>query len=156
MPNSPLLWFTGYQDDPQKSAERFSEDGKWYLTADAGYKDEDGSFFFEGRDDDVILMAGYRIGPFDVESVLITHPDVVDVGVVGKPDRNGVRGELAEAYVVLREGVEATPELAEELKLLVKEGYSAHAYPRKVHFVDALPKTPSGKLRRGELRKRED
>ncbi|MDK7750846.1 AMP-binding protein [Brevibacterium sp. UMB10442] len=156
VPNSPLLWFTGYQDDPQKSAERFSEDGKWYLTADAGYKDEDGSFFFEGRDDDVILMAGYRIGPFDVESVLITHPDVVDVGVVGKPDRDGVRGELAEAYVVLREGVEATPELAEELKLLVKEGYSAHAYPRKVHFVDALPKTPSGKLRRGELRKRED
>lgn len=154
--NSPLFWFSGYVDAPSKTAERFSEDHRWYYTGDTGTRDDDGNFFFVGRNDDIILMAGYRIGPFDVESCLITHPDVVDVGVVGKPDRDGVRGELAEAYVVLRKGVEPSDALAEDLKRLVKDNYSAHAYPRRVHFVDALPKTPSGKLRRNVLRTLED
>ncbi len=151
---SPLLWFTGYLGAPEKSAERFSEDGRWYLTADTGRIDEDGFLYFTARDDDVILAAGYRIGPFDVESALIKHPAVVDVAVVGRPDPEGVRGEQVEAFVVLAEGVEPTDELGEELKVLVREDYSKHAYPRLVHFVDALPKTPSGKVQRYLLREK--
>ncbi len=150
--SSPLMWFTGYYGLPEKSAERFTDDGKWYLTADTGYVDEDGYFFFTARDDDVILAAGYRIGPFDVESVLITHPDVADVAVVGRPDPEGIRGEVVEAFVVLTDGVEGTAELADALAQLVRTTYSKHAYPREVHFVDALPKTPSGKIQRFRLR----
>ena len=152
--NSPLLWFTGYAGDPAKSAERFTPDGRWYLTADTGSVDEDGYYFFTARDDDVILAAGYRIGPFDVESVLITHPDVVDVAVVGRPDPEGVRGEVVEAFVVLADGVTGDERLVTDLQTLVRDGYSKHAYPRAVHFVDALPKTPSGKVQRFLLRRR--
>ncbi|GAA2095907.1 AMP-binding protein [Brevibacterium salitolerans] len=150
--DSPLLWFAGYRDAPEKTAERYSEDGEWYLTGDLGSVDEDGYFRFTSRDDDIILMAGYRIGPFDVESVLITHPAVVDVAVVGRPDPEGIRGEIAEAFVVLAPGVSGTAELGDELARLVKEQYSAHARPRRVHFVEALPKTASGKIQRYLLR----
>ncbi len=149
---SPLLWFTGYLDAPEKTAERFTADGAWYLTADTGRVDVDGDLFFTARDDDVILAAGYRIGPFDVESVLVTHPAVVDVAVVGRPDPEGVRGEQVEAFVVLAEGTAPDDALAAELKTLVREEYSLHAYPRVVHFVESLPKTPSGKVQRYLLR----
>lgn len=151
---SPALWFTGYVDEPEKSAERFTPDGAWYLTADTGRVDEDGYFFFNARDDDVILAAGYRIGPFDVESVIVTHPAVAEVAVVGTPDPDGVRGEMVEAFVVLMPDAEPGPALAEELQRLVREQYSKHAYPRKVNFVDELPKTPSGKVQRFLLRNR--
>ncbi|MFW6773005.1 AMP-binding protein [Nocardioides sp. CPCC 205120] len=151
---SPLMFFRGYHDAPEKSAERFTRDGRWYLTGDTGRVDEDGHFYFSARDDDVILAAGYRIGPFDVESVLVTHPAVVDVAVVGKPDE--VRGEVVAAYVVLAPGTEPTDELAHDLQQLVRNEYSAHAYPRVVHFVEELPKTPSGKVQRYLLRRRED
>jgi acetyl-CoA synthetase len=151
VPNSPLMWFTGYVEDAERTAERFTPDGRWYLTGDTGRVDEDGDFFFTARDDDVIIMAGYRIGPFDVESVLINHPDVVDVAVVGRPDE--IRGEVVEAFVVLREGVIGSDELAADLQQLVRDGYSAHAYPRQVHFVQELPKTPSGKIQRYILRR---
>lgn len=154
VPASPAMFFTGYVDAPAKTAERFSPDGRWYLTGDTGRVDDDGHFFFSARDDDVILAAGYRIGPFDVESVLITHPAVVDVAVVGKPDE--IRGEAVTAYVVLADGVAGDDALGVELQQLVRNQYSAHAYPRAVHFVDALPKTPSGKVQRFLLRKRED
>ncbi|MDV6263983.1 AMP-binding protein [Rhodococcoides yunnanense] len=150
--NSPLMWFIGYHDDPSKSAERFNNDAHWYLTGDTGHVDTDGYFFFSARDDDVILAAGYRIGPFDVESVLITHRSVVDVAVVGRPDPEGIRGEVIEAFVVLATGEEPSTDLAEELKQLVRQEYSKHAYPRSVHFVETLPKTPSGKLQRYLLR----
>lgn len=150
--SSPLMWFTGYQDEPEKTAERFTEDGQWYLTADTGRLDENGYFFFTARDDDVILAAGYRIGPFDVESVLITHPSVVDVAVVGRRDPEGVRGEVVEAFVVLSDEASPSDELAIELQRKVRDEYSKHAYPRRVHFVDALPKTPSGKIQRFMLR----
>lgn len=150
---SPALWFTGYVDDPEKSDERFTADRAWYLTADTGRMDEDGYFFFNARDDDVILAAGYRIGPFDVESVLVTHPAVSEVAVVGRPDPDGVRGEMVEAFVVLMPGAEPGPALAEELQKLVRDQYSKHAYPRKVNFVDELPKTPSGKVQRFLLRR---
>jgi acetyl-CoA synthetase len=150
--NSPLLWFTGYHEAPEKTAERFTTDGRWYLTADTGRVDDDGYFFFIARNDDVILAAGYRIGPFDVESVLITHPAVADVAVVGRPDPEGIRGEVVEAFVVLADGIQASDDLAAELKRLVRDTYSKHAYPRTVHFIDALPKTPSGKVQRYLLR----
>jgi len=147
---SPLMWFTGYSDAPEKTAARFTPDGRWYITGDAGQTDEDGRFFFSSRDDDVIIMAGYRIGPFDVESVLVMHDDVVEAAVVGMPDE--LRGEVLEAFVVLRSGVEGTDELEKELQQLVKKKFAAHAYPRSVHFVPHLPKTPSGKVQRYILR----
>jgi acetyl-CoA synthetase len=149
---SPLAWFTGYLDEPTKSAERFSADGRWYLTGDTGRVDEDGYFYFASRDDDVIIMAGYRIGPFDVESALLTHPAVAEAAVIAVPDE--IRGEVLEAYVVLCDGRGGSPELVEELQKLVKTGFAAHAYPRAVHFVSELPKTPSGKLQRFVLRER--
>lgn len=152
VPASPLMWFTGYQDEPARTRERFTPDGQWYLTGDTGRVDADGYYFFTARDDDVILAAGYRIGPFDVESVLVTHESVADVAVVGRPDPEGIRGEVVEAFVVLAAGIEPTPELADELKRLVRDEYSKHAYPRTVHFVEALPKTPSGKVQRYLLR----
>ncbi|NLU73999.1 AMP-binding protein [Streptomyces sp. HNM0575] len=149
---SPLAWFGGYEDDPGRTAEKFAGNGRWYLTGDVGSVDEDGYFRFQARDDDVIIMAGYRIGPFDVESVLVTHPAVAEAGVIAAPD--AVRGEVLEAYVVLRDPAAASPALAEELRQQVKSGYAAHAYPRTVHFVQSLPKTPSGKIQRYALRER--
>ncbi|ADP82077.1 AMP-binding protein [Pseudofrankia inefficax] len=151
---SSLFWFAGYHEDAGRTAERFTADKRWYLTADTGRVDEDGYFFFTARDDDVILAAGYRIGPFDVESVLITHPAVLDVAVVGRPDPAGVRGEQVEAFVVLAPEIPPSDALAAELTALVRDQYSRHAYPRAVHFIDALPKTPSGKVQRYLLRQR--
>ncbi|GED99982.1 AMP-dependent synthetase [Gordonia spumicola] len=151
--NSPLLWFTGYDAAPEKTAERFTKDGAWYLTADTGKVDDDGYFSFTARDDDVILAAGYRIGPFDVESVMVKHPSIIEVAVVGRPDPEGIRGEVVEAFVVLREGFTGSDELEAELQALVRDGYSKHAYPRRVHFVESLPKTPSGKVQRFILRR---
>ncbi|MEV0397915.1 AMP-binding protein [Polymorphospora rubra] len=163
---SPLAWFTGYGvpadgaggtagTDPRFAAatgEKFTADGRWYLTGDTGTVDDDGYFHFSARDDDVIIMAGYRIGPFDVESVLCTHPAVVECAVVAVPDQ--VRGEVLESYVVLRDPARASADLAGELQRWVKTRFAAHAYPRTVHFVDALPKTPSGKIQRFVLRAR--
>ncbi|MBT2271631.1 AMP-binding protein, partial [Rhodococcus qingshengii] len=149
---SPLLWFTGYLDSPEKTAERFTADGDWYLTADTGRIDDEGYLFFSARDDDVILAAGYRIGPFEVESVLSTHPNVADVAVVGRPDPDGIRGEIVEAFVVLTPGAQASDALATELRELVRNDYSKHAAPRRIHFRADLPKTPSGKIQRYLLR----
>jgi acetyl-CoA synthetase len=148
---SPLMTFRGYQL-PGQSDTKFTPDGRWYLTGDAGRVDADGDFFFSSRDDDVIIMAGYRIGPFEIESVLVQHPAVAECVVIGAPD--DVRGEVIEAYVVLRDGAGGSPELATELQQLVKTRYAAHAYPRTIHFIDALPKTPSGKTQRYLLRNR--
>jgi acetyl-CoA synthetase len=149
---SPLAWFTGYDGDPQRTGEKISQDGRWYLTGDTAAKDEDGYVYFSARDDDLIIMAGYRIGPFELESVLAAHPAVAECAVVAVPDE--VRGEVIEAFVRLRAGEEASESLAQTLKQLVRENYAAHAYPRRVHFVDELPKTPSGKIQRFVLRER--
>lgn len=150
---SPLLWFLCYLDAPERTAQRYTPDGRWYLTGDAGSQDADGFFHFSARDDDVIIMAGYRIGPFEVESVLVMHEDVAEAAVVGLPDE--LRGEVLEAFVVLREGVTGSAELEAELQTLVKKKFAAHAYPRRVHFVPSLPKTPSGKVQRFLLRQQE-
>ncbi|MBD2892578.1 Acetyl-coenzyme A synthetase [Actinomadura sp. RB99] len=147
---SPLMWFTGYRDAPGRTAERFTADRRWYLTGDTAAEDADGYFHFAARDDDVILMAGYRIGPFEVESVLLQHDDVAEAAVVGVPD--DLRGEILVANIVLRPGTPPSDALAAELQTLVKTRFAAHAYPREVHFVDGLPKTPSGKLQRFLLR----
>src|SRR5262245_2113977 len=150
MTASPLAHFTGYHGDTGTTG-RFTPGGRWYLTGDAGYADADGHYFFSARDDDVIIMAGYRIGPFDVESVLVTHDQVIEAAVIGVPDQ--LRGEVIEAFVVLRDPSEGTEELAGELQQLVKDKFATHAYPRRVHFVEALPKTPSGKVQRYLLRR---
>lgn len=152
---SPMMWFKGYLDAPDKTAERFSPDKRWYYTGDAGKRDQDGMFYFASRDDDVVIMAGYRIGPFDVESVLAQDPDVVESAVIGVPD--ALRGEVLEAFVVLRGGIPADDATADakekQLQQLVKTEFAAHAYPRAIHFVRMLPKTPSGKIQRFVLRK---
>ena len=150
--DSPLMWFTGYADSPEKTAERYTDDRAWYLTGDAGSTDADGYFYFSARDDDVIIMAGYRIGPFEVESVLVTHPRVMETAVIGVPD--ALRGEVLEAFVVLRAGDVGDEQLIAELQQTVKTGFAAHAYPRTVHFVEELPKTSSGKVQRFVLRER--
>jgi acetyl-CoA synthetase len=142
MTTSPLAHFTGYHGDADTTG-RFSPGGRWWLTGDAGYADADGDYFFSARDDDVIIMAGYRIGPFDVESVLVTHYQVIEAAVIGVPDE--LRGEVIEAFVVLRDPSQGTGELAGELQQLVKDKFAAHAYPRRVHFVDALPKPPAAR-----------
>ncbi len=141
---SPLYWFLGYEgkDSPLE--------GPYYITGDLAEVDEDGCITFMGRDDDIILSAGYRIGPFDVESCLIEHPAVAESGVVGKADAE--RGEIVVAFVVLHPDHKASPDLARELQGHTRARLSAHAYPREVVFVDQLPKTPSGKIRRYVLR----
>ena len=152
IPKCAAMPFMGYHNAPETTAARLTADGRWYLTGDTASRDEDGYFWFLSRDDDVIIMAGYRIGPFEVESVLIEHSAVAEAAVVGVPDE--LRGEVVEAFVALRPGIQASDELADELKEHVKTGFAAHAYPRAVHFVDALPRTPSGKVQRFVLRNR--
>ena len=148
--DSPLAWFPGYHGDAAKSAEKFTEDGNYYLTGDTAKVDGDGHFTFSARDDDVIIMAGYRIGPFEVESTLATHPAVTESAVIAVPDE--VRGEVIEAYVVLDDSHAPSEELAADLQQWVKQRFAAHAYPRAIHFVDAMPKTPSGKIQRFVLK----
>ena len=147
---SPFSWFTGYIGNPKKSAEKFSKDGKYYLTGDTGSIDENGYFYFSTRDDDVIIMAGYRIGPFEVESALSTHEAVAECAVIATPDK--VRGEVIEAFVVLMPGTNKSDQLTEELQKWVKTNFAAHAYPRHITYVEELPKTPSGKIQRFVLR----
>jgi acetyl-CoA synthetase len=151
---SPMMTFRGYAEGGRRSG-KFTADGRWYLTGDVARVDADGDFFFSARDDDVIIMAGYRIGPFEVESVLAQHPNVAECAVIGAPDP--LRGEVLEAYVVLRDtAATAFDELVPELQAFVKARYAAHAYPRSVHVVRELPKTPSGKIQRSLLRRRRE
>jgi len=150
--DSPLAWFAGYHGDAAKSSEKFTADGRYYLTGDTAMADADGHFTYSARDDDVIIMAGYRIGPFEVESALATHPAVVESAVIAVPD--AVRGEVMEAFVVARASHAPSPALAAELQQWVKQRFAAHAFPRTVHFIDAMPKTPSGKIQRFVLKQR--
>jgi acetyl-CoA synthetase len=147
---SPLMTFRGYVRT-EDTAGKFTADGRWYVTGDAAWRDEDGDLHFSSRDDDVIIMAGYRIGPFDIESVLLQHEAVAECAVIAVPDE--IRGELIEAAIVLRAGHEASDELAHELQDFVKRRYAAHAFPRSIRFYESLPKTPSGKIQRFVLRR---
>ena len=123
--------------------------GEWWSTGDVVREDEDGCLWYEGRDDDLILSAGYRIGPFEVESALLTHPAVAEAAAVAAPDAE--RGSVVRAIVVLRDG-EPSDELARELQEHVKATTAPYKYPRIVEFADELPKTASGKIKRAELR----
>jgi acetyl-CoA synthetase len=127
--------------------------GDFYYTGDRGYKDEDGYFWFVGRDDDVIKSSGYRIGPFEVESALIEHDAVAECAVVGAPDPKGVRGVVVKAFVVLAKGYKPSETLTKELQDHVKKVTAPYKYPRIIEYVDELPKTISGKILRRELRK---
>jgi acetyl-CoA synthetase len=115
--------------------------------------DEDGYFWFVGRDDDVIKSSGYRIGPFEVESALQEHPSVQESAVVGSPDP--IRGMIIKAFIVLKTGYEPSDQLIREIQKHVKRVTAPYKYPRIIEFVDELPKTLSGKIKRGELRERE-
>ena len=148
----PPTLFSGYWDARDETAAVF-RDG-WYLTGDRATRDEDGYLWFVGRADDVILSAAYRIGPFEVESALLEHPAVAESAVIGVPHPE--RGQVVKAFVVLRAGSEASPELAAELQDHVKAITAPYKYPRAIEFVDSLPKTASGKIRRAELRERPD
>jgi acyl-coenzyme A synthetase/AMP-(fatty) acid ligase len=150
-PVRPQGLFKEYKDNPDKTAETFK--GDWYLTGDRAYTDEDGYFWFISRADDVILSAGYRIGPFEVESALIEHEAVAESAVVSSPDET--RGEVVKAFVVLAPGKEGSDVLAKQLQDHVKAVTAPYKYPRKLEFVESLPKTVSGKIRRIELRERE-
>ncbi len=146
----PPSLFRGYWKD--QAASRRCRRGDWYLTGDRAYRDADGYFWFVGRDDDVIISAGYRIGPFEVESALLEHPDVVEAAAVAAPDPD--RGSVVKAFVVLREGVRGDAALVRTLQEHVKRVTAPYKYPRLVEFTDSLPKTVSGKIRRVELRQR--
>ncbi|EFW90957.1 AMP-dependent synthetase and ligase [Haladaptatus paucihalophilus DX253] len=141
-------FFAEYWNKPEKTADCFVNN--WYLSGDLGHLDEDGYVWFEGRADDVIISSGYRIGPFEVESSLGEHPAVAEAAVVPKSHRE--RGNIVKAYVVPSASAEPSPDLAEDIQTHVKEELSAHEYPREVEFVDELPKTVTGKIRRTELR----
>ncbi|MCP8967473.1 acetate--CoA ligase [Ectobacillus ponti] len=130
--------------------ESYFMPGDWYVSGDSAYMDEDGYFWFQGRIDDVIMTAGERVGPFEVESKLVEHPAVAEAGVIGIPDP--VRGEIIKAFIALRDGYEPSEELIEDIRLFVKKGLAAHAAPRQIEFRDKLPKTRSGKIMRRVLK----
>jgi acyl-coenzyme A synthetase/AMP-(fatty) acid ligase len=135
--------------DHYLDGDRF--EGEWWRTGDLVHEDEDGYLWFEGRNDDLILSSGYRIGPFEVESALVSHPAVTEAAAVADPDPE--RGSVVRAIVVLGPAAAPSEELARELQEHVKGQTAPYKYPRIVEFADALPKTPSGKIRRAELRR---
>jgi acyl-coenzyme A synthetase/AMP-(fatty) acid ligase len=153
LPNPQAM--LGYWEDPERTAQSRIQgpDGEWFLTGDMAMVDEDGYFHFLGRNDDVINSAGYRIGPLEVENALIEHDGVQECAVVPSPDEE--RGEVVKAFVVLRDGIEGTPEMAKELQDFVKSVTAPYKYPRRIEFVEELPKTVSGKIRRRVLKERE-
>ena len=144
------LYWVKYWNDPTGTHDLVRTG--WIVTGDLGRKDQEGYFWFEGRAGDMIKSAGYRIGPFEIESALLKHHAVAEAAVVGKPD--ALRGEIVKAFVVLRSGIAANDELAEQLSLFVKDAVGAHQYPRIIEFVDTLPKTETGKIQRFALRAR--
>ena len=147
-PERPVGLLREYWKYPEGMEASFF--GDWYLTGDKAYKDEDGYFWFVGRADDVIISAGYRIGPFEVESALIEHPAVAESAVVASPDP--VRGDVVKAFVILTPGYVPSDELVVSIQDHVRQSTAPYKYPRVVEFVTELPKTISGKIRRVELR----
>jgi acetyl-CoA synthetase len=146
-PHYPL----GYWRNEEASRETFG--GEWFHSKDAARMDEDGYVWYEGRADDVIIAAGYRIGPFEVESACLEHDAVAEAAAVASPDER--RGNVVKAFIVLASGHSASDELVEDIQRFVRDRLSAYAYPRKIEFVDELPKTLTGKIRRVELRQKE-
>ena len=144
--------FKGYYNDPERTAAVW-HDG-YYHTGDTAWRDEDGYYWYVGRTDDVIKSSGYRIGPFEVESALMAHPAVLECAVTGVPDP--IRGQVVKATIVLTKNYEPSEELKKELQGFVKQQTAPYKYPRKIEFVSELPKTISGKIRRVEIRERDE
>jgi len=148
--DSPAI-FDGYYEKPELDEQKLS--GEYYRTGDLASQDEDGYFFFEGRADDIIISSGYRIGPFEVEDALVSHDAVAEAAAVDSP--HDERGSVVKTYVILAEGYEGSDDLKTELQDFMKEETAPYKYPRRIEFVDELPKTSSGKIRRIELREQE-
>ena len=151
LPERPLGLFCEYFQNPEANDRCFVEE--WYYTGDRAIQDMDGYFYFVSRTDDVINTSAYRVGPFEVESALLEHESVAEVAVVGSPDE--LRGEIIKAYVVVTQESHPSEELVHDLQAHVRRVTAPYKYPREVEFVDELPKTISGKIRRNELRSRE-
>lgn len=150
-PERPVGLMTGYIDPPEKNLEVFVND--WYLTGDVAYKDGEGHFFFIGRSDDVFKSSDYRISAFELESELIIHPSVTEVAVVASPDL--LKGFIPKAFLILKPHVHPSRELAIEIFKLIREKIAPYKRPRIIQFVEELPKTVSGKIRRVDLRREE-
>ena len=146
--NPPVGMFLGYYQDPEQTKTVWA-DGL-YHTGDVAWRDEWGYYWYVGRSDDVIKSSGYRIGPFEVESALLEHPSVLETAITAAPDE--LRGQVVKATVVLKPGFTASDELKKELQEHVKRTTAPYKYPRIIEFVDELPKTISGKIRRVEIR----
>ncbi len=146
--NPPTGLFTGYYHNPEMTKEKLL--GDYYNTCDMAWRDSEGYYWFVGRNDDVIKCSGYRIGPFEVESALIEHDAVVECAITGVPDP--VRGQVVKATIVLKKGYRPTDDLKKELQDHVKRSTAPYKYPRVIEFVDELPKTFSGKIKRAQIR----
>lgn len=145
--NDPVC-FLGYWNDPDATREKYK--GQWACSGDLGVKDADGYFWFRGRKDDVIISAGYRIGPTEVEESLLGHPAVASAAAVASPDE--LRGSIVKAFIKLAPGHSPSDELVSELQNFVKKRLAAHEYPREIEFIDELPTTTTGKIKRRDLR----
>jgi len=148
--NDPGL-FKEYWNKSDKTSNSFKNG--WFLTGDVLYQDEDGHYWFSGRDDDLIMAAGYRISPFEVESAIISHPEVLECAVVASPDK--IRGVIVKAFVILHDKTRATDKLVKDIQQHTKMVAAPYKYPREIEFVEELPKTQSGKIKRKELRELE-
>jgi acetyl-CoA synthetase len=146
------VFFLEYWKNPQATRDKFI--GDWGCTGDQGRMDEDGYLWYQGRSDDVIKSAGYRIGPAEIESCLVKHPAVANAAVIGKPD--DTRGAIVKAFVVLQPGNAPSEKLVEEIKAHVRGRLAPYEYPREIEFIDALPMTTTGKVQRKELRRLEE
>ena len=146
------VFFLEYWKNPQATKEKFI--GDWGCTGDQAKMDEDGYLWYQGRSDDVIKSAGYRIGPAEIESCLVKHAAVLNAAVIGKPD--ATRGSIIKAFVVLQQGFSPTESLIGEIQSHVRGRLAPYEYPREIEFIDALPMTTTGKVQRKELRKREE
>ena len=149
---SDPVFFLEYWKNPQATKEKFI--GDWGCTGDQAKMDEDGYLWYQGRSDDVIKSAGYRIGPAEIESCLVKHPAVQNAAVIGKPD--AARGAIIKAFIVLQSGILASASLVGEIQSHVRGRLAPYEYPREIEFIDALPMTTTGKVQRKELRKREE
>ena len=143
--------FKEYWNKPDKTKGSFKNG--WFLTGDVLYKDEDGYYWFSGRDDDLIMAAGYRISPFEVESAIISHPEVLECAVVASPDK--MRGVIVKAFIILLDKTKASDALVKDIQQHTKMVAAPYKYPREIEFVEELPKTQSGKIKRKELRELE-
>jgi len=146
------VFFLEYWKNPEATRDKYL--GDWGLTGDQGKMDEDGYIWYQGRTDDVIKSAGYRIGPAEIESCLVKHPAIANAAVIGKADE--ARGQIVKAFIVLQPGVSASAALEDEIRQHVRGRLAPYEYPREIEFIDALPMTTTGKVQRKALRRREE